>query len=105
MKRALYSFIFFFMLAAPAWATTSNFTCASGSCEWNTGGNWSSGVPTASVDATFTGVAAGTTITITTTGAVAKSVDFTGAAGAFTLTNTAGLSVWQHHAEIEYVLR
>ena len=76
------------LMSGNAWAATTNFTCASGSCEWNTAGNWSTGVPIAGDTATFTGVATGITVTATTTAINAATIDFSGAAGAFTFSGS-----------------
>jgi len=71
---------------------TNNFTAASG--EWNTAGNWSLGhVPTSSEDTTFTGLDGSGALTITTTAAAAKSVDFSGAGAAFTLSGSVAFEV------------
>ena len=92
---------------------TNNFTQDGG--EWNNVGNWSLGhVPTASEDVTVTGIiSASKTLTITTTAAVAKSIDFTGAAYAFTISGSPKITIsgsmtlktgmtWSHTGEIRF---
>ncbi len=66
--------------------------------EWNTATNWSLGhVPLSTEDLTFTGIPADPPpafpMTITTTAASAKSVDFSTAGAAFTLSGAARLTV------------
>ena len=69
---------------------TNNFNVASG--EWNTAANWSLGtVPVATNDCTFT--ALNGTLTITTTGAVCKSLDFSGAISC-AVTGSVGIQVF-----------
>ncbi len=72
---------------------TNNFTADGG--EWNTAGNWSLGhVPTSSEDTTFTGIVTpGVSLTVTTTGAFAKSVDFSTAGNAFILSTVSTLAI------------
>ncbi len=65
--------------------------------EWNTAGNWSLGhVPLTTEDTTFTGIVTpGVSLTITTTNAVAKTIDFSTAGAVFTLSGgVAELSVY-----------
>jgi hypothetical protein len=64
--------------------------------EWNTATNWSLGhVPTSSEDTTFTGIAAPVVpLTITTTAAVAKSIDFSTAGAAFTLSGSVAIGLY-----------
>ncbi len=67
--------------------------------EWNTATNWSLGhVPLSTEDTTFTGIPASPApafpMTITTTNAVAKSVDFSTAGAAFTLSGSPYLIIY-----------
>jgi fibronectin-binding autotransporter adhesin len=91
--QKLLSIIIVLLFALPGWAATNNFTADGG--EWNTAGNWSLGrVPDATDDVTVTGItSAGKSLTITTTAAVAKSIDFSGAANAFTLSGSVSITI------------
>jgi hypothetical protein len=77
---------------------TMNFAAASG--EWNTAANWNlvgeettHRVPLSTDDTTFTGIDGSAALTITTTIAVAKSVDFSTAGAIFTLSGSVELRV------------
>jgi hypothetical protein len=77
---------------------TMNFAAASG--EWNTAANWNLStdagvhrVPLSTDDTTFTGIDGSAALTITTTAAVAKSVDFKTARAVFTLSGSQNLTV------------
>jgi len=71
---------------------TNNFNAVSG--EWNTAGNWSlTHNPLSTEDTTFTGLDGSGALTITTTAAVAKSVDFSTAGAVFTLSGSPNLTI------------
>ena len=77
---------------------TMNFAAASG--EWNTAANWNlvgeettHRVPLLTDDTTFTGLDGSGALTITTTAAVAKSIDFSTAGNAFTLSGSPNITI------------
>ncbi len=100
MKKFLLSLIFSLLLASPAWGTTNRFVNVNGG-EWNTAANWlldddgtTARVPLATDDVVITtSLGASKTITITTTNANAKSIDFSTAGAAFTLSGSRSIYI------------
>ncbi len=89
----------FCLIGGKAWAATNDFigTCLTAAlCEWNTATNWSLGhVPDSTEDTTFTGIVAPVVpLSITTTTAVAKNVDFSTAGAVFILSGSPNMNIY-----------